>query len=384
MNKKIFWIMLLIFVFNTVTVFAENINEIEEDKEHSLTAFQSVMQLPVQDIKVPTMVEVPINFDQKALDSVVVVDKSDDSFVPNLVISNDEVKNITWNALNESTTNKVVSLVDGDSETFTEYAVSNDGQMSQNSIVLKANQQITTSSLTLNLDEFVALPKTIQISTRDTKEPKIILAKTPMRSSTINFPEVTAKSFQIDFEYAQPLRIRELSLNPIIASDENKNFVRFLAHPGKSYDVYFNADRYVKIETGERPNLRSDENVFKSNVLSIMKNVLYTKADSDSDGVPDEIDNCVKFENANQDDIDGNGRGDVCDDFDRDGVVNVEDNCPDEPNRSQKDSDLDKIGDVCDEEESRFFAKYPWLPMTLIIMTGVMVIGLFLIVLKKN
>jgi hypothetical protein len=88
--------------------------------------------------------------------------------------------------------------------------------------------------------------------------------------------------------------------------------------------------------------------------------------DSDSDGVPDETDNCPGTCNSNQLDADGDGVGDVCDytpgcggcgeaaceescDADNDGISILIDNCPNTCNIQQLDADGDTIGDVCDE-----------------------------------
>ena len=57
--------------------------------------------------------------------------------------------------------------------------------------------------------------------------------------------------------------------------------------------------------------------------------------DLDSDGTPDELDNCPLAANAAQTDGDGDGVGDVCD------------NCPAIANADQADSDYDGFGDVC-------------------------------------
>jgi hypothetical protein len=80
---------------------------------------------------------------------------------------------------------------------------------------------------------------------------------------------------------------------------------------------------------------------------------------------------------------DGNGRGDVCDDFDQDGIVNSKDNCPNNPNVNQGDTDSDKIGDVCDDEESRITEKYGWIPWVGMGLAGIVLLGLFISVAKS-
>lgn len=80
------------------------------------------------------------------------------------------------------------------------------------------------------------------------------------------------------------------------------------------------------------------------------------QADGDSDGRGDACDNCPLDSNAGQIDSDNDGIGDVCDpcimgvscDFDNDGIDDDLDNCSMDFNPDQLDDDSDTVGDVCD------------------------------------
>lgn len=58
-------------------------------------------------------------------------------------------------------------------------------------------------------------------------------------------------------------------------------------------------------------------------------------------GIPNNQDNCPRNYNPDQEDMDGDGIGDLCD------------NCPRVRNPSQEDSDKDNVGDACDSDVDR-------------------------------
>jgi hypothetical protein len=58
--------------------------------------------------------------------------------------------------------------------------------------------------------------------------------------------------------------------------------------------------------------------------------------DTDSDGIPDDVDNCPVDYNPDQNDLDIDGIGELCD------------NCPNDYNPDQNDLDGDGIGDLCE------------------------------------
>lgn len=75
--------------------------------------------------------------------------------------------------------------------------------------------------------------------------------------------------------------------------------------------------------------------------------------DSDQDEICDVDDNCDFNANPGQEDFDGDGRGDACDDCpegdtDGDGVCDSQDNCRTTPNSGQRNTDADPFGDACD------------------------------------
>ncbi|MDC3357494.1 thrombospondin type 3 repeat-containing protein [Pseudomonadales bacterium] len=83
-------------------------------------------------------------------------------------------------------------------------------------------------------------------------------------------------------------------------------------------------------------------------VTDFIDAIALSLSDGDEDGVTNDLDNCQDVANANQADLDQDGKGDVCDaDIDGDGVSNEDDVFPKDPTETQ-DSDNDGVGDARD------------------------------------
>jgi hypothetical protein len=99
------------------------------------------------------------------------------------------------------------------------------------------------------------------------------------------------------------------------------------------------------------------EQVMTNSHLFRFSNRMVGPADCDGDGYLDDVDNCQYAVNPGQEDVDEDGKGDVCDeDMDGDGVINEDDNCLSLFNPDQEDSEPhppgpDGIGATCDDDD---------------------------------
>ncbi len=420
--KKILLSMLILFIAAPLFVIADGIS-VQKITLEQKGEFESIATVEKNDFAVPTMIDVPIEFNEDARSFAIVTD-STGVIVPSTVVTKSQKSVLTFGANDSFANSNANNMVDGKYDTFTEFPfVEKGGQYEiidanvvlqnsvnggnelmyseekyvggeeqvegrgQNVVVIdvNANRTFRADHLNVQFDKNVERPTRIRVVVvkKDGSE-QILLPEQFFGQDTMNFPEANSDHYRITLHYIKPLRINEITFFEKDVPQTNQSFVRFIAQPQMAYDIYYNTDVYVKTQPMESPNFSSNKNVVTVQTQSTKNNPLYKKADTDEDGIVDSADNCVGVANVDQLDRNKNGKGDACEDFDRDGVINVNDNCSKTANRTQKDDDLDGIGDACDEEESRFMEKNPWIPYVVLVIVFAIVATLIIKTLKQK
>lgn len=350
--------------------------------EDTLSAYRMYRDVPALTIQVPAVIEVPFNGIAMERMDFAVLNQTTNRFEPSFFRQEVPPSAPTLTADHPPQEGVLGNLSDRDERTSAEFSLPEDAQ-GRVKIGISAREAVTASSLSLFLDNHVALPLTVEIRAVVNGMEKIVLASSKPGSSTITFPRTTAQSWSVTFTYGQPLRITELALVQENAQ-ASVRALRFLAQPKQTYRIYFDPDRRANPRTGESGNLASAEDVLRITAGTPQSNPAFVIADTDEDGIPDIRDNCVSVSNAAQEDVNENGRGDACDDFDQDGIANTKDNCPNLPNRDQKDTDGDGAGDVCDTEESRVTERLPWLPWVGLSGAAAVLVVLFALTVRRS
>jgi hypothetical protein len=339
------------------------------------SSYRTISDIPTVNIKVPTIVEIPIDLNLNQRKEAVIYDVTDKKFIASYLKSVEANNLINYSVLiNGNTQSK---LNDYSYTSCTDFDLPLNSTINRASLTFNYDKEISSDNLYLSLDNYVTLPVSLGIKAVVSGAEKIVLAPTKIDSSNISFPKTLSKTWIIDVSYIQPLRICEAAFGQVNMIRNSLYSIRFLAEKDHNYQIYFDADRSVNVSYPEAPNFNNDFGVLKLAPVSGVVNLLFKLSDIDGDGIPDVKDNCVSVPNSDQADIDQNGRGDVCDDYDRDGIINIKDNCPNVPNYNQADTDADGIGDTCDTNEGRITEKYTWLPWVGMGLASIVVIVLF-------
>lgn len=321
-------------------------------------AFQKLTPLTIPKIIVPTLVSVPFSFGFESNAAALrKVGDTSDVFVP-FVYNTVRVEGPSFSTTAGGA--DASQLTDGKIDSYFDLPF----QAGENSITIelatKPQKIVTASGVQLIYAEFSSRPTEAEVEVVRDGTAKTVRARSAGVPDIIHFPEEYADVWRVTLWYDQPIRISEAMLVPILGGIRTDG-ITFLAEPGARYELFTNPDRSVYVQTSESPNLSGEARV-KGSAGPSSQNQTFIPADTDADGVVEVQDNCRSVANPLQEDVDGNGVGDACDDFDRDGYATIHDNCPFITNRDQRDTDGDKIGDVCDDGESRVTEQYPWLP----------------------
>ena len=373
--------LLLIFAFVAGAVQAQNLAQ--GSAASIINAFRFYKEITTPSIVVPTTVEVPFTAEYIERLDFAIVDRITNSFEPYFFKQETLLNEVPVVVSANPYASSIYQLNDKNTRTYADFPLPDNAE-GYVQITLSSAQPIIASTLAILLDVNVALPSSIEIRAVIDEQNRIVVANRRMDSQTIRFPQTTSNTWTITLMFNQPLRISELKLFQDNATQTSARAIRFLAQPMHVYRIYFDPDRSVTTPVGEAGNLAYASDILSISNLPSQNNPQYVIADEDGDGVPNIIDNCVFDVNADQEDVNKNDRGDVCDDFDQDGLTNSKDNCPSIPNRNQQDVDSDNVGDVGDNAESRITERYVWFPWVGIGFAALVLIFLFILTARST
>lgn len=342
-----------------------------------------VMVASPADILVPTVVEVPLTGLVDNSTQVLVTRAQTGEAVPSRYESKTVKQPAQLQAMISGDIQRGYYLIDNNLQTTTDFHLVGD-EPTVSTFSLISEVPVSSSAINFHLAQYVALPNSIKITAVNNGLSYILVSNHQMTGTKVVFPETVAETWLIEVTHSQPLRLSEVQLIQSQVEETRTQSVRFLALPGESYNIYLNPDSYVTLPRLESSNFESNDEVLTIAPLPKQTNRTFKEADSDRDNVVDRLDNCVNISNFDQLDIDGNGRGDACDDWDRDGIINSTDSCPSVANRSQTDEDGDGIGDACDQEESRFTERHSWVSWVGLVFAAGTILGMFLLVRRKE
>ncbi len=342
-----------------------------------IKSYRNYSTVSTPNIVVPTVVEADFSLNDVYSNLFGVYNETTQRFIPSKLMNMEQLSTSVSSSVETTKSVNTSSLFDGNPLTTIDFYLDNNQNKGLANINVSFSSIVKSNSLTLILDNYVSLPLTVTIKANVSGREVVVLNKYVPNSSRLNFPETVAKDWIVELTYSQPLRISELKFNNLF-NNVSKKSLRFLALPGNNYKIYSNQENPTRnyADNEEAPNLTTNEGVKRIGILSVISNPAFVLSDRDFDQIPDINDNCVSVSNTIQEDIDGNGRGDLCDDYDRDSVINSLDNCPEIVNSVQSDTDADDIGDACDPDESRFTEKYPFIVWTGIGFAALVFIGL--------
>ena len=229
--KKLSVFLLLIF---PVAVFATEVLPNVNSKAYIVSAFKYYKNIS-PNITKTTVIEVPFTQDSFSIPAFAVYNLTTSSFEPNFLSIN--VAQTGSRVEATGVTGNATAINDGNYGTFTEFPLTSVSNKAE--ITFRFNKSITASSLSLSLDNYVALPQSISVSANVSGQDYIVLAPVRPSGGNIVFPKTTSSVWRVVFDYVQPLRISEMKFNDISGGGVTPRGLRFLAQPKQSYQIYF-------------------------------------------------------------------------------------------------------------------------------------------------
>jgi hypothetical protein len=342
------------FFLTTIGILFFGVTQAVQAETPDLTRFSKIYDLQVTGIVTPKVIRFQTT---DYLGRFGVLQDEDGEIVPHRIIHRSEKlkKQKLTIAVHTNTAfeGSPQYLVDGKMDTeFTFVPEKN----ATSKVLLEFPELTLVSGILMHLADGVIPPKQVSIQGKFSMESEIF---TPIinnfRFSTrVPFPTVKVKALELSFATSHFFRVSEIEiLEPSKIEIEEKEDLIFFAKEGASYRFYaqpvFGQKSYA---TSHYQPLSVDT---KTPSFSLSKVTLNPDFDNDfdDDGISDEIDLCPQVKDKTNQDVDQNGRGDVCEDPDQDRVFSHQDNCPFVYNPRQLDIDQDSEGDACDEEENR-------------------------------
>jgi len=175
----------------------------------------------------------------------------------------------------------------------------------------------------------------VRVPTRPTSTPRVALLLVVATSLILSAAPATA-SDGVNAELArtpeEPAVNETVTFDATASTSENGEIVRYDLDVDGDGEFEYVRDSPVFDHTYTDPGeyevvLRVFNETEHSDTTT---EIVYVRGeDADGDGIPNGDDNCPDVSNEPQDDQDGDGVGDACDDdIDGDGVGNVDDDCP--------------------------------------------------------